>query len=159
MTLYLVYKPEGQAEQRWHYQPGRFRVPEMRLVEKVTGFRWKQFQGELEMGSIVALQALLWTYQRRQHPALKIEDVDFAADEVELVKDVDELAADLQALDEAAGKMPESERLAGITYTQIQMRTAPPAPGKAPTDTPAEPPQPVLVDASTPPAETAPSIT
>jgi hypothetical protein len=149
MTVYLVYKPEGQPEQRWHYQPGRFRVPEMRLVEKTTGMRWKEFQGELEMGSIVALQALLWTFQRRQHPTLKVEDVDFAADEVELVKDADELAADLQTLEEAAGSMPERDREAGIAYTRLQMRTAPPAPGKAPAATPAEPPS-APVDASTP---------
>lgn len=156
--MYLVYKPEGQPERRWHYQPGRFRVPEMRLIEKTTGMRWKQFQGELEMGSVAALQALLWTYQRREHPILKVEDVDFYADEVELVKDADELARDLEALEEAAGSMAEDERQAGITYTRIQMRTAPPAPGKSLTVISAAPADPdVLETASTPPAEPDPS--
>lgn len=154
--MYLEYAPEGQPTQRWHYQPGRFRVAEMRIIEKTTGMRWKEFQGELEMGSVVALQALLWTYLRRQHPALKVEDVDFAADEVQLVKDADELAADLENLEEAAGAMPEDQRQAGLAYTRIQLRNAPPPPGKAPADTPAQPQEPARAVVSMPPAEPAP---
>lgn len=154
--MFLVYQPDGQPAQRWHYQPGRFRVPEMRLIEKATGLRWKQFQGELEMGSVDALVGLLWTLLRRQHPALRFEDVDFAADEVQLVKDVDELTADLQALEDAEGSMPETDRQAGLTYTRMQLRTAPTAPGKAPAATPAEPAPPAVPEAATtPPPEPA----
>ncbi len=156
--MFLEYTPEGQPTRRWHYQPGRFRVAEMRLVEKTTNFRWQEFQVELAMGSVVALQALLWTYLRREHPTLKVEDVDFAADEVQLIKDSDELAADLENLEEAAGAMPEDQRLAGLHHTRVQLRTAPPPPGKASTATPVEPPPPAQVVASTPPAGPVPSM-
>lgn len=140
--MYLVYAPQGQAEQRWHYNPGRLLVPEMKLIEKTSGFRWGEFQQELLMGSVTALQALLWTYLRRQHPALKVEDVVFYGDEVQLIKDQDELAADLAELEDAAGVMPEADRQAGLAYTRKMQRTAPLAPGKAPADTPAADPAP-----------------
>ncbi|NMO52032.1 hypothetical protein HH310_12595 [Actinoplanes sp. TBRC 11911] len=156
--MFLEYSPEGQPTQRWHMKPGNFRVPEMKLIQQVSGIKWGQFAAELQLGNIDALQALLWTYLRRQHPALKIEDVDFAGDEVKLVKDVDELEQDLADLEDAKGSMPEAERLAGIAFTRIAIRSAPLSPGKAQAVTPAEPaPQPEALPMDAPAAVSTPT--
>lgn len=144
--MFLVYKPEGQPEQRWHFLPGRLKTAEMIAIEKRTGLKYgQQFKQELMMGGTLARQALLWTMLRREHHTLRFEDVDFYDDELQLLQDKDELAAEIEALEtEQIEGMSDLERAAGLALLRRQQAEAPEAPGKAPTAvTPAEPAPPV----------------
>jgi hypothetical protein len=150
--VFLEYTPEGQPMQRWHYRPGRVHCGEMILLERETGLKYGQeFKQALMQGGTLARQGLLWLFLHRAHPSLKFSDVGFYDDELELVQDKDELAAEIETLEGLTG-VPEDQRTAGLAMLRAQLATAPDAPGKAPTDTPAEPlPEPAPVDVPTPP--------
>lgn len=138
--MFVVYKPEGQPEQRWHFLPGRLRTAEMIAIEKRTGLKYgTEFKQDLLMGGTRARQALLWTMLRREHHTIQFDDVDFYDDELVLERDKDELAAEIAELEKFQG-LTEAERDAGLALLRSQLETAPDAPGKAPTVTPAEPP-------------------
>lgn len=161
--MFLEWTPDdGQPAQRWYYRPGRIPSPEQQLIERLTDWRWKQFLGEIEMGSSKALQVLLWSFRRRTHLELRLEDVVFCDDELALIKDQDELAADIVDLENAAGDMPEDERQKALAYIRFTLRSAPPAPGKAPAAaTPAEPvsaPAPATAAEPTPQMSTPPAM-
>lgn len=137
--MFLVYKPEGQPEQRWHFQPGRVRTGSMILLQKVTGLKYGQeFKQALLEGDVIARRALLWLHLRQDHPTIRVEDVEFADDELLLVQDKDELVASIEQLENMTG-IPEDERAAGLSMMRQQLLEAPDAPGKAPTVTPAGP--------------------
>lgn len=150
--MFLIYKPEGQPEQRWHYQPGRVHSGEMILLERETGLKYGQeFKQALMQGGTLARQGLLWLFLHRDHPSLRFADVGFFDDELVLEQDKDELSAEIEALEDMGG-VPEDQRAAGLAILRAQRATAPDAPGKAPAATPAEPlPEPAPADAPTPP--------
>lgn len=127
--MFLVYKPEGQEEQQWEFNPRKMRSSEAEEIEKVTGWDFAEFGQHLQKGSQLALRALLWHYQRKTHPVLKFRDVDFGLDEVELRFDQDELAK----AQELAEQMPLGpERDAILKQIAEMQETAPAAEGKAP---------------------------
>lgn len=132
--MYLAYRPEGQdTEQEFHFHPRRtLRFAEMEAIERRTGWTYDQFLQQLLAGSVIARRALLWTFLRRQHPTLKIEDIDFTAEQVELRRDTDEIDAELAALADMDG-LPEADRAAAEAMLRAQRATAPapPGPGKA----------------------------
>jgi hypothetical protein len=83
--VYLVYKPEGSEEpKRWKYQPKKFMSPEREMLEKLTGKNFTEFSTAVLQGNSRCRRALLYLYQKREHPTLKFDDVDFAWDELTL---------------------------------------------------------------------------
>lgn len=138
--MYLIYTPEGQEEQRWVFQPGRLRTAEMIAIERRTGgLKYgTEFKDALMRGDTLARKALLWTLLRRTHHTISFDDVDFYDDELKLVLDRDELAAEIAALEEFAG-VTEDQRMAGLALLRAQLADAPYAPGKDPAPTPTEP--------------------
>jgi hypothetical protein len=152
--VFLHYKPEGQPERRFHVQLGRMHSGEMIQLERHTGLKYGPFKQELMQAGTIARQGLLWLLLHRDHPELKFADVGFYDDELELVMDKDEVAKEIEALEDLAGspELPEADRLAGLAMLRSQLREAPDAPGKAPESTLAAPTTPgiVLADALTP---------
>ena len=130
--MFLDYTPEGQATQRFHFQPGRLKTAEMIAIERRSGLKYNvEFKQALMQGSTVARQALLWTFLRRQHLDLRFEDVDFYDDELVLVLDRDETEAEIAALRDFTG-ISETDREAALASLADHLRTAPYAPGKEP---------------------------
>lgn len=130
--MFLIYRPDGNEEQRWPFEPGRLRSMETEAIEKRTGWDYgSDFVMHLQKGSALARRALLWTFLRREHPRLKFEDVDFAHDELELVYDQAELAELADNLEKAPFDS-EAERVAALASIREAMAAAPEAPGKAP---------------------------
>lgn len=130
--MFVVYKPAGQPEQRWHFLPGRLRVAEMEAIERRTNLPYSgAFKQNLLQGGTAARRALLWTLLRREHHTLKFEDVDFFDDELELQLDRDELAAEIAGMETFDG-VTEAERAAGLALLREQLATAPYPPGKEP---------------------------
>ncbi|MGW1796952.1 hypothetical protein ACWCQN_13295 [Streptomyces sp. NPDC001984] len=83
--MYLVYKPEGSEEpKRWKYQPKRLMSAEREMLEKYTGRDFTDFSQAVLKGNSKCRRALLYLFQKREHPTLKFDDVDFAWDELDL---------------------------------------------------------------------------
>ncbi|HET6504619.1 MAG TPA: hypothetical protein VFG87_28050 [Amycolatopsis sp.] len=125
--MFLIYKPGDGEEQEWWFDPQDMRVKEAEAVEKRTGWDWTEYFIHLLAGSVLARRALLWTFQRRIHPTLRFEDVDFAMSELTLEYD----QAELQRLRD---KTAEQD---GVTAEQLaqldeQVTQARPGLGKAP---------------------------
>jgi hypothetical protein len=168
--MYLIYKPDGQAEQRFHVNINRLPLPELKMIQRASGLKIIMFQQNLMVGDVDALQALLWVYLHREHPTLRLDDVTFCLDELQLLRDRDEWQEEIAALEEDTD-MPALERAAALSYARAQLATAPDAPGKAPAtpSTPADPvptepaaqpgpePAPVIPPPTTSPATTAPA--
>lgn len=93
--MLVTYTPEdGSEPQTWTWTPGRTRVSEAAIVEKVHGKSWEMFAAEVQQGSAAARRVLLWHLQRRAHPMLRFEDApDFYADELVIEYDATELRA------------------------------------------------------------------
>lgn len=127
--MFLVYKPEGGEEQRWPFNPKKLRAAEAEQIEKVTGWDFAEFGQHLQKGSILALRALLWTFQRRTHEVLKFRDVDFAVGEVDLLFDRDEVA---EARKVAEDLPPGPERDLALAQIDAMAKVAPEPEGKAP---------------------------
>ena len=89
--MILIYRPDGQEEQRWEFQPGKLRSAECEAIEKRTGMPYgSEFKEKLLQGNTAARRALLWTMLRRTHHTLRYDDVDFADEEVQIDFDRDE---------------------------------------------------------------------
>lgn len=83
--MYLVYHPEGQEEpQRWRYNPRKIMSAERENIERITGRNWSEFTTDVVKGNSLCRRALLFTFQKRDHPTLRFDDVDFAWDELKL---------------------------------------------------------------------------
>lgn len=83
--MFLVYRPEGQDEpKRWRYNPRKIMSAERENIERLTGRNWSEFTKDVVQGSSICRRALLYTFQKREHPTIKFDDVDFAWDELEL---------------------------------------------------------------------------
>lgn len=130
-TVYLTYKPSGQEPQQWVYEPGKLRVSEAEAIEDRTGMPYGgDFKLALLKGNVRARRALLWTFLRRQHPALSYADVDFADEEVQLELDRDEVKAELEAIADNPSLSEDDRRMAEMVF-RAQLETAPEPPGKA----------------------------
>jgi hypothetical protein len=129
--MYLVYKPDGQPERRWHVNINRLPLTELRMIQRASGLKINMFQQSLLIGDVDALQALLWVYLRREHATLRVDDVDFCLDELQLLRDRDEWQQEIDALAEDTD-MSAMDRAAALAYARSELRKAPDAPGKAP---------------------------
>lgn len=90
--MLVTYRPEGQPEQAWEFDPGRVRAAEAELVEKRAGQHWAQWVSAVQSGSIRARRILLWHLLKQVHHTLRFEDTpDFYADEVGVEYGVGEL--------------------------------------------------------------------
>lgn len=137
--MILIYRPEGQEERRWTFQPGRLKVADMEAIQKRTGMPYgTEFKAKLLQGDVVARRALLWLMLRRDHPITRWEEVDFYDDELTLERDRDELAEEIAAVEEFGG-ISDEDRATALAVLRQQLETAPEAPGKAPATSSDEP--------------------
>lgn len=125
--MFLIYKPVDSEAQEWWFDPQGMRAREAEAIEKRTGWDWSEFAVHLIAGSVLARRALLWTFQRRVHPALRFEDVDFAMSELTVEYDRAEMQRLRDAMDSQDGVT--AEQLAAM---DAQVAEAREGPGKAP---------------------------
>lgn len=82
--MFLVYTPGEGDEQRWQYQPRKLMSVEREAIERATDRNFTQFTTDVLGGNSRCRRVLLWTFMRREHRSLRLEDVDFAWDELRL---------------------------------------------------------------------------
>lgn len=130
--MFLVYKPEGSAEPtRWRYNPRKLMSVERENIERLTGRNWTAFTKDVVEGSSICRRALLYTLQKREHPTLKFDDVDFAWDELELQYSKGELRQIREAAAEGASAEMRPTILARLDEQIEQAEEDPEEEGKA----------------------------
>jgi len=126
--VFVTYKPDGSAEPtRWDFKPGRIRAVQSALLEKLfsklSGEKqtYEQFKAAVQQGSSAARRVLLWHLQSLDHPTLRIEDVDYAEDELLVefsrgeLEDMRETIAKVKGVDEEQRSL-----MLGAIDTQIE---------------------------------------
>ncbi|GGS87673.1 hypothetical protein GCM10010156_52740 [Planobispora rosea] len=90
--MFVTYRPEDGAEQKWIFDPRRVRASQAEAIEKRAGEPWDAWLVAVQAGNMRARRVLLWHLLRLDHPALKFEDVpDFYAGELVVEHSVAEL--------------------------------------------------------------------
>lgn len=101
--MYLIYSPEGSEEpKRWKYNPRRIMSAEREWIERRTDRHWSEFTKDVVQGSSLCRRALLYVFLKREHTAIKWDDVDFAWDELQLEYSRAELIEIRNTVDESA---------------------------------------------------------
>ncbi|WP_199444455.1 hypothetical protein [Umezawaea beigongshangensis] len=93
--MFVTYSPDGDVEERtWEFEAAAITAADAEPVEASFGRTWDEFLVELVRGGIRARRHLLWLLMRREHPALRYEDVpNFATGQLLVELDRDELQA------------------------------------------------------------------
>ncbi|MFD4660838.1 hypothetical protein ACFWP2_35075 [Kitasatospora sp. NPDC058444] len=134
--MYLVYEPEGSDEpQRWKYQPTKLMSAERERLEKLTGRDFSAFTQAVLAGNSLARRALLFIFLKRQHPATRFDDVDFAWDELRLelsraeLEQVREQAAETAPADQRAAVLAQLDKEIAEAYEDPEGKVLPPIAG------------------------------
>lgn len=121
--MHVIYTPEGEEPQKFEFTK-RVQSNKAVLIEKLYGKKFVEFFADLRAGqpSVKAIQVLLWHLQSQIHPALRLEDVSFYTDEVELqltAEEIDELEKDLE---KAPGSTEDKEN--AVKYLHMEREKA-----------------------------------
>jgi hypothetical protein len=121
----LIYKPEGQPEQSWTFRPGKLRRTVASQLQSVYGKPWDVFTVEVQQGNIDARAVALWHCMRTEHPLLKFGDLpDFAADEVLVEYEADELRELLTQAETQSAQIPADQREMALGMLRAQLAEA-----------------------------------
>jgi hypothetical protein len=140
--MFLDYRPDGGEVQRFEWLPGRVRSTEAAQLErsysKLAGERrtYDQLKSDVIQGSIVARRVVLHYLLRKQHPVLRIEDVDPFEDEIDMQFSKDELE-DILERTEKSDAVSDSEKEMLVAGLRQEIAEAPESErsGKAPSPT------------------------
>jgi hypothetical protein len=132
--VWLTYSPEGTDEPReWWFKFERMKETELELMLKLSNADdMTEFKKGFVSQNPLERRLVLWTLLRREHPTLKLSDVDFFSDEFTMELDAQEIGEAIQAAEkqEANGELtPEQKR--SVVYLRDELEKAKPAEGKA----------------------------
>lgn len=90
----VIYSPEDGEEQVFKYNPNALLSAEREALEKATNRSFNEFAMGVLKGDSRCRRALLHVLRKREHPTLRLDDVDFLWDEltVEMTKGEIDLA-------------------------------------------------------------------
>jgi hypothetical protein len=87
----IIYTPEGGSKREWLLDTDKPAWDLRRNTEDATDWPWDVFLQKLSQGSAKALDALIWTYRKRDEPRLDLASVRVELDQVEM-EDIEESA-------------------------------------------------------------------
>jgi hypothetical protein len=87
----LNYSPAEGDKQVFPFKPEKLMSVEAEILERITDWTFAEFQMKLISGSARARRCMLWILQKRQHPTLRLDDVQPLVGEVELEFEREEL--------------------------------------------------------------------
>jgi hypothetical protein len=116
----IIYTPADGDEQRWDWEPKQVRARDAELIETKADATWDEFQMQLLGGRMRARRVLLWFLLRKDHPTLKLDDVDFAVGEVKAEHTVGELQELREGVVDAP-RLPEDRREAALEMIDKQI--------------------------------------
>lgn len=129
--MFLRWRPEGEEPTDFEFNLPGFKVPEREAIEAATGLTWGQWKVGLGNESTKAIRALIWTLRRRQHPALRYEDVDFCDADFDMGLDATEVEEARLAILTNPALNQEARDMALLQLNEAA-GIAPAGPGKAP---------------------------
>lgn len=88
----ITYRPRDGEPREWVWKPSEMESHEAELIEDAMDLPYQACVSKFLAGSTRARRALMWVFLRREHPALRFEQVRFRMDEVGDDFDDDELA-------------------------------------------------------------------
>lgn len=90
----VKYTPENGDPKEFDYNPNKLMSAEREAIETRLGLSFKAFADGVLNGNSRCRRVLLYTLQKREHPTISYDDVDFAMDElkVEMTKGEIEIA-------------------------------------------------------------------
>jgi hypothetical protein len=91
--VFVTYTPEKGDRLEFTVYPLRMRSSEQEAIERASGMTFGAWTQAVQGGSSTARRVLLWVLLRREHKALRLDDVDFAWDELLVENSAEELAA------------------------------------------------------------------
>jgi hypothetical protein len=132
--VWLTYHPEGTEEpQEWWFKFERLKETELETMLKMSNAGdMMEFKKGFAAQNPLERRLVLWTLLRREHPTLKLADVDFFSDEFTMELDAQELGEALIAAEkqDANGDLTADQRRS-IGYMRDEIENARPAEGKA----------------------------
>jgi hypothetical protein len=123
--LKVTYTPDEGDEQVFDYNPNKLMSVEREALERVTGRSFSDFAMGVLKGNALCRRALLHVLLKRQHPTLRLDDVDFAWDQLTVEMTQGELDLAVARLREKGG---DEQMIDGMLK---QRETAPADEGKA----------------------------
>lgn len=123
--MFVKYTPKGDKAQRFEWDPDQVRAGEAEAIEKRFGDTWDNFRVSVMQGSVRARRILLWHLLKRQHPALSLDDVDFATGELIVEYSKTELAAVLAEVEKNVDAIPEGQRQMVLDRLHAELAAAP----------------------------------
>lgn len=130
--MIVTYRPADGDEQTWTYEPRRMLCAERELAEKESGRDWSAFTVGVLQGNSRCRRVLLWLLQRRDHRSIRLADVEFAWDELEIGFTVQELdVMESKAAETLSGEQLE-QALATYARLRVDAPDVPASAGKAP---------------------------
>jgi hypothetical protein len=120
----VTFTPEGEEKQEWVWDPDKVRAVEGELIEKRFGDTYDKFKAAVQSGSIKARRVLLWHLQKRAHPTLRLEDVDFDAGDLKVEMSRGELEQLRSRIATHKG-VDESDRERMLAALESEIETAP----------------------------------
>lgn len=121
--MWMIYKPGGKEEQRFRYDPNKLMSAEREALERRTERDFSDFTQAVLSGNSLCRRALLFMFQKRAHPTIRWDDVDFAWDELELQFSRDEYQLMRDAVEQDSA-ISDSERRARLDAIDLEMSTA-----------------------------------
>jgi hypothetical protein len=91
--VFVTYTPEKGDRLEFTVYPLRMRSSEQEAIERASGMTFGAWTQAVQGGSSTARRVLLWVLLRREHKTLRLDDVDFAWDELLVENSAEELAA------------------------------------------------------------------
>ena len=70
-------------------------------IEKVTGLYFAEWTEALGKGSMLAVNALVWTIRRRSEPTLKYSDMKYELASIEIEREDEDETAEVEGKEEA----------------------------------------------------------
>jgi len=120
----VTYAPDGQEPQRWDWDPTKVRAVEAELIEKRFNGTWDSFRMAVLEGSVRARRVLLWHLLKRQHPILRLGDVDYGLGELTVEMTRAELMEFRGAVVKAKG-ITDEEREKALRALDAEIESAP----------------------------------
>lgn len=121
--MIVTYSPAGRDKRVWTWNPNQVPSKVAEVIEERYGRgTWDEFNLHLMQGSMRARRVLLWHFLRSDGPVM-FEDVDFAASELTIDLEPEELQALRDGVESAPG-MTEEKRQSALDMLDRQIAEA-----------------------------------
>lgn len=135
--MFIKYTPsEGEEQQQFYFQLAKLMSVEAEKIEEITSWSFEEFQQQLMRGSARARRVLLWILLKRQHPTMRLTDINVPVDAITVDFDRDEFDAMLAEFEKARAANPDDASLDRTIAQFTTWRDAAPEPENGPKDPP-----------------------